>query len=331
MNQEYFTLIIRHLEGSIQPEESKRLQRWLLEDVQNRIFFEEVSQHWEGKSPLQEDFEERPAWEQLSARLDIQLEDQKSTPASYKPNWQWSKAAAVFIGFFVVSGLLYWWFLQNHTFTYSTRPGQVTTLWLPDSSLVTLFENSALSYHKNSRQREVTLQGEAFFDVKKQNGIPFLVKTSHLDVRVLGTSFSVKSYEKDDITETTLIEGSVEISSKDENGRLSGKKILQPQQKAMYSKKTQQLEVTIENKGQLNQLAESSLVFKNERLDRVLEVMSRQHKITISTENSNLNRCTITADFSHQPLEVAMELLCELIEASYRGDGGEIYISGKGC
>ena len=333
MNQEYFTIIIRQLEGSIRPEEDKKLQQWLNLDPENRLFFEQIKQHWEGNSHLQEDFEEQPAWERLSNQLDLHRDQEKiilPKPA-FKLNWQWSGIAAVFAGFLMVSSLMYWWFFMNSTLTYSTNPGQITTIWLPDSSLVTLFENSELAYHKSSGQREVTLKGEAFFDVKKQNGTPFLVKTSHFNIRVLGTSFNVKSYQQDEKTETTLIEGRVEISSKDETGKVSEKQILQPQQKAIYSKKTQQMEVIIENEGQLNQLAEGSLVFSNERLGKVLEVMSREHKITINTENSRLNRCTITADFSHQSLEVAMQLLCELIEASYRNVDGEIFISGEGC
>lgn len=334
MNQEYLTLIIRCLEGSIQAEESKKLESWLHSDIQNRVVFEEIKQHWEGKSALQKGYAEQPAWEQLSKRLDIQLYHREGITQLRpirKRNWHWPQVAAVFVGFLMVISLVYWWVVQDRSITYSTHSKQITTIWLPDSSLVTLFENSTLSYRLTPSHREVILYGKAFFDVKKQNNTPFLVKTTHLDVRVLGTSFDVKSYQEDENVETTLITGSVEISSKDENGKVSEKRVLQTHQKAIYSKKTQQMMVSAEDRYQLARLAEGTLVFKNERLDRVLEAISRKHQITINTENSQLNRCTVTADFSNQSLEVTMKLLCELVEASYRRSDSEVYISGKGC
>ncbi|QEH41286.1 FecR family protein [Chitinophaga sp. XS-30] len=100
-----------------------------------------------------------------------------------------------------------------HNYEYYTSQGKHKTIMLPDSSVIMLNENSHLSISKNfdARHREVTITGEAFFDIKHDAAHPFVVHTSEYRIRVLGTSFNVKSYPGGSRTETDLISGKVEI------------------------------------------------------------------------------------------------------------------------
>jgi ferric-dicitrate binding protein FerR (iron transport regulator) len=116
----------------------------------------------------------------------------------------------------------------------STKYGSKTKLVLPDGSQVWLNAGSKLTYDKNygNAIREVSLSGEAFFDVVKNAARPFVIHTEKIDIRVLGTAFNVKSYPGEKNTETSLIRGSIEVTI---HNRLSGKIILKPNEKLVIA------------------------------------------------------------------------------------------------
>ena len=112
----------------------------------------------------------------------------------------------------------------------ATRNGSRTSLYLPDGTHVWLNAGSRITYNKNfgASAREVDLSGEAFFDVAHNPGSPFIIHTSRLDIKVLGTSFNVKSYPADKTTETVLIHGSIEVAV---HNKTNEKIILKPNEK----------------------------------------------------------------------------------------------------
>jgi ferric-dicitrate binding protein FerR (iron transport regulator) len=115
-----------------------------------------------------------------------------------------------------------------------TANGSRTHLTLPDGTRVWLNAGSHLTYDKNygSARREINLAGEAFFEVAKDPRQPFIIHTSRMDVRVLGTSFNVKSYAADKTTEATLVRGSIAVSIKN---RPDETIILKPNQKLIVT------------------------------------------------------------------------------------------------
>lgn len=117
------------------------------------------------------------------------------------------------------------------------KPGSKSKIILPDGTVVRLNSSSRLTYKNdfNKDVREVSLEGEAFFDVTKDAKHPFIVHTSNIDIRVLGTLFNVKSYEQDPTIETTLLRGSIEVFNK--NDASAPKIILKPNEKMIFQKK----------------------------------------------------------------------------------------------
>ena len=116
----------------------------------------------------------------------------------------------------------------------STKPGSRTQIQLPDGSVVRLNSSSSLTYDKNFGKniREVSLTGEAFFDVTKDSSHPFIIHTNVIDIKVLGTAFNVKSYPNDANTETSLIRGKVEVTVKN---RANEKIYLAPNEKLVVA------------------------------------------------------------------------------------------------
>jgi ferric-dicitrate binding protein FerR (iron transport regulator) len=114
----------------------------------------------------------------------------------------------------------------------TTRPGSKTQLRLPDGTSVWLNASSNLTYDENfgNNIREVSLSGEAFFDVVKDPSRPFIIHTKAINIKVLGTEFNVKAYPEDPYTETSLIRGSVEVTIK---SRPQEKHYLKPNEKML--------------------------------------------------------------------------------------------------
>ena len=112
-----------------------------------------------------------------------------------------------------------------------TKNGSRTKIVLPDGSQVWLNAGSNLDYNNstfNKELREVSLNGEAYFDVTKNKEKPFIIHTKKMDIKVLGTVFNVRSYNDEKIAEAALIKGSIEVTLKD---RKDQKIILKPNEK----------------------------------------------------------------------------------------------------
>ncbi len=211
----------------------------------------------------------------------------------------------------------------------STNNGSRTKLLLPDGSGVWLNAGSKLSYSKkmDGKLREVELEGEAFFDIVKDLARPFIIHTSKMDVKVLGTRFNVKAYEQDKTLETSLINGSVEIRLK--NAPLK-KYTLKPNQKLVLggdepanltttaAERTQE-----EDKVELKELTylegstadvESSwtrniLSFEDEPFLEVSKKMERWYDVTFEFKNKRWENEFLRGSFEKESLEQAMTAL----------------------
>src|SRR4029078_631833 len=98
--------------------------------------------------------------------------------------------------------------------TVSTKRGSKSKVQLPDGTQVWLNADSRIAYNEKfqGNLREVTLEGEAYFDVVRDEKRPFVIHTAAIDIKVLGTAFNVRSYANEKNTETSLIRGSIEVT-----------------------------------------------------------------------------------------------------------------------
>lgn len=103
---------------------------------------------------------------------------------------------------------------QSAQNTVTTRKGSKSNVQLPDGTIVWLNADSKLMYDENFRgdYRKVYLQGEAYFEVVRDDKRPFIIHTKTIDIKVLGTVFNVKAYEAEENVETSLIKGSIEVT-----------------------------------------------------------------------------------------------------------------------
>ncbi|CAN5816670.1 hypothetical protein BH24BAC1_BH24BAC1_38050 [soil metagenome] len=158
--------------------------------------------------------------ERESLRLEEAIRHPAQTKVRSIPAW-YQMAAALFAGLVLLGGLSLGLREWLRTERISTAYGQTKTVWLPDSSQVTLNANSTLTYPtdwKEGAAREVSLRGEAFFQVRKHPGpagmAKFVVHTEEMDVQVIGTSFNVVN--RGSRTQVVLEEGHVRVHLKDD-------------------------------------------------------------------------------------------------------------------
>jgi transmembrane sensor len=209
-----------------------------------------------------------------------------------------------------------------------------STIYLPDGSVVWLKEKSRLEYPNSftGSTREVTLTGEAFFDVAKDQERPFIIQSTYLTTRVTGTRFNIKAYENEELQEVTVITGEVIVTLKKSASDKVEEVVLKPNQKAIYlPKKNSLLESSEVDQKKYSSLVESKLDFNEVSLEDIIAVLNATHNANISVSNEQMKNCIITADLTNESLETSIAVISRAINAEYAITENHIILSGLGC
>ena len=160
--------------------------------------------------------------------------------------------------------------------------GKRSSILLSDGTKVWLNSGSRLVYSPafKGKTREVYLEGEACFDVAKDAGKPFYVKTDAYNIKVFGTKFNVMAYKEENQFNTILVEGKVSLNV---NGQLFSKEVfLAPNQKASFSQENKKFQISeVDNIGNYLAWIDGYLFFDNEDISGVIKKVSRYYNITI--------------------------------------------------
>ena len=189
-------LLYRFFKGETSYNEEKQIKSWMKESDENYSSF----------------LRERKIYDTILL-TDTNPSMQRKRYAKLSP-WITSIAAAIIL--VLLLGGIYLYFLSNKTEHYNTilvPPGQRINLILSDNTNLWLNANTTFSYPTefSKDKRIVYLDGEAYFEVSKNEKKPFIVKTSQGDIHVTGTSFNVEAYSKHKSFETSLFEGGIDI------------------------------------------------------------------------------------------------------------------------
>lgn len=200
---------------------------------------------------------------------------------------------------------------------------------LPDGTSIWLKPNSKITYAKNiaaSKIREVTLSGEAFFDVKRDTLHPFIIKTGHINTKVLGTSFNIKAYDGADQAEVSVITGKVLVYlDKGLKDKGTSEVYLLPNQKAVYSKTTTNLHK--ESNRTLSMWEKDTFTFNDTPLSEVANTLEQHFKVKIEIENTEVRKYTLKADFNKQNLPDILELLSKSMDLNYEISDKQVWIN----
>ena len=248
-----FILLTRYLNNETDESETSQVEAWSEASHENKMVFLKIQKAWllATASAGMQEWEKTTSKEQFLLKL-LKAEVREEEDLSISDNNSWKTirkalayAAAILILVGIPSLFIYRHFFvspndfsKEKIFTLISAPkGSKTEMVLADGTKVWLNAGSILKFSTdfNNTNREVFLDGEAYFDVTKNKNKPFLVRTSKITLRVLGTSFNVKSYSEEKTIETTLIRGEVKVEKSDADGHISNY-LLKPNQKAIFNK-----------------------------------------------------------------------------------------------
>lgn len=315
-------IITKYLEGHASKEEQLKLLEWM-RDKKNQLDFHRYKLVW--KNSLKENQfpgNGEESWNKLQAQL-LQ-KSYNRWQGSWKIN-QFFKYAAIF--FFVISlgGLAY--FLSDfskHTkesfTTVIAENGQISKVELPDGSLVWLNSGSKISYCNNFayNNRDVNLLGEAYFNITKNEDLPLIVNCEDLQVKVLGTRFNVKAYQRSNYIGIVLEEGAVELLNKQIES-FSCK--LKSGERARYDKSNMELNVSNVNTTKFTAWKEGVMNVYDQSMERVVKRLETRYnqKFEISDEVKDFH---YTFTIQNESLDEIIKLMEKItpIKATQRND-----------
>jgi len=217
-----------------------------------------------------------------------------------------------------------------------TKNGNRTKIVLPDGSQVWLNAGSNLDYNNsifNKDLREVTLNGEAYFDVTRNAEKPFIIHTKKMDVKVIGTAFNVRSYSYEKTAEASLIKGSIEVTLKDRKDQIitlkPNEKISiatdEPKQQVSKAGKTTVVKNDIKPIPQIivkelkanptnNIIAEiawtqNKLYFEDENLENIAPMLERWFGKKVEITNVSLKNLRYYGNFENETMEEVLSYL----------------------
>lgn len=367
-------LVGKKLAGEASAEELNELEGLLRSDPDMHYALQNITDLWNLPAPATNDVEDAfnrhinrlkdagADWEQPQ-HSDLQPDFTIPQKRSRKKLMVISIAVAV-----LMVASIYWYnsvtrsrpFVAGHTGEkneVSTRNGSKSKITLPDGSRVWLNAGSVLTYNKDfgGDIREVNLSGEAFFEVMslplatpgeggKQGKVPFIIHTQHIDIRVLGTAFNVKSYPGDKQTETSLVHGKVEVLI---HNRPEEKFTLRPNEKLVVMNQDVPAVATVKpnpsndepivSLSKLTYTATDSLlvetawvqnklVFDNESFDEVATKMERWYNVEIEFADDKKQALRFTGVFENETIQEALNYMSITAPFHYAIQGNKIII-----
>jgi Fe2+-dicitrate sensor, membrane component len=233
--------------------------------------------------------------------------------------------------------------LQNEVVTSTSK----SKLRLPDGSTVILNRQSKLVYNKDFgvQHRSISLTGEAYFDIAHNSTAPLIVTAGPVKIKVTGTAFNVRAYGIDSTIETSLIRGSIEVSSADDPERVIR---MRPNEKIVFSKVNTPAAITQpENYRrsfiQMNRIqpnptdstineivwVQDKLVFSREPFYSLAQKMERWYQVKFRFQDTISEQLSLTGSLEKETLTEALDALRQLTPFNYKVDSGIVTISRK--
>ena len=266
----------------------------------------QMQNHWE-QIPADQSLDDRMA--RLLRLLKIQTMFVKSTKGKSFLNYYQKVAAVLLIP--LLLGFGYWLLrtpgAQSQAMATIHSPmGARTEFVLPDGTTGWLNSGSELAYPVEfSTNREVKLQGEAYFNVVHQHGDHFQVKTNALTVEVLGTSFDVAAYENDAEINVILKEGRVKILDTDDKESY----IMKPNEKFSYNSRMKTMSVSSIDAADQTSWTQGILKFRGESLLEVMRELGRWYNVDFEIRDKQLQEYNFKATFKDEQLDEILRMI----------------------
>ena len=316
-------LLVKYLLGEPTGAEQTTVQQWIAAGEENAKYYNHFKLVWDtskniaAKSTVNED----EAWARFKQRTEREAIKPKTIEMPAPPKTNWMRAAAIVL-VVIACGFLMKLMLENSDPKMIAMQSFDSVLidTLPDGSVVTLNKNASISYPERftGGSREVALEGEAFFNVSPDKSHPFIITANEAQIRVVGTSFNVKTGEAE--TEVIVETGVVEVSKKENEVTLN------PNEKATVSKNKKnpiKQQVTDEL---YNYYRTKEFVCNNTPLWRLVDVLNEAYRVNIVITDNKLNNLPLTTIFRNESLDNILDVIAETFNVKVEKDGKNIFL-----
>lgn len=324
-NKHIDELIANYLTEGLDKNALDELKTWIAASAENQQYFIRQREIWfsavsrEAASVYDKD----KAFENFRNRVESQKEIQSTSRRGFSLSALWRYAAVVAI-IIAVGCISYWQGEVNVKDTFADISveaplGSKTKLYLPDGTLVWLNAGSRMTYSQGFGvdNRKVELEGEGYFEVKRNEKIPFFVKTKDLQLQVLGTKFNFRDYPEDHEVVVSLLEGKVGL-----NNLLREEKeaVLSPDERAVLNKANGLLTVESVTASNASQWTDGSLFFDEELLPDIAKELERSYNVKIHIANDSLKTFRFYGNFvrREQNIQEVLEALASTEKMQYK-------------
>ena len=322
-------IIARVLSGESSSDDILSLSEWLNENEKNRDEFRRLKNYWDADVAFKHSVAPAFSADKLQQKINVQRRQ-----TARRQLWRNAIpliAAACLL--FIFSTALFLYNTNNRTSEHYTllTDEHTSNFTLEDGTVITLNKNSRLSYSDKygKDSRNVKLEGEAYFSVASDAEKPFIVKTSNLSVRVLGTKFNISAYLTNDRTIATLNSGKIQVNV--QSGKTDSKYILKPNQEIVFNKIDNSVLINTVT-GENSSWKDGSLVFQDATFNDIVNTIERRYGITVDYDKQEFLNTPYTIKFIHnESLEDVLNVLQDVVGGfEYKQKNSKVTIIKKG-
>lgn len=323
-------IINKYLTGQCTEEELVEVNAWMKESEENarQLFRMEEIYHLGKFNHYADGQRMARAEKQLYKKLDEEKGKQNKILRMHR----WMRYAAAIAAILVIGGGAGYWFYQSGTdqqmMVAVANEGIVKEVVLPDGTKVWLNNSAILKYPRefSEKERNVHLEGEAYFEVTKNRHKPFTIQSDAMRVRVLGTRFNFKCDKRCRIAEATLIEGEIEVKGNKEEGQI----ILAPGQRAELNKNNGRLTVK-QVDAKMDAVWHDNLIpFQKADIFTITKALERFYDVKIILSPDIQSNKTYSGVLKRKAdIESVLKSLQNSIPIDYKIVGSNIFISPK--
>lgn len=321
-------LLGKFLAQETDAQESALVENWLKQDAAHQKELDDYQFIWQKVSTLKEEkvVNIDAAWNKVKSKIDLPKEMKVIAFTPKKQSFFTPFRIAASITLLLAAGLLAIFLSQKNTEIISLKTTSNTLeKTLPDGSIVFLNTHTNFSYPADFQGdiREVNLTGEAFFKVQRDESKPFVIHANGSDVKVLGTSFNVRAYDKN--VKVSVETGKVQFKNKAKQTLL----VRGEEAEFVADKDTIKRASTMDK----NVFAYKTkvFVFENSSLEHVIKVLSENYHTKILLKNDRIKTCRLTTKFDNETLPNALNVIAETLNLNITPQGEKYIIDGEGC
>lgn len=338
------SLLKKFLKGTTTPEESKEVNEWYSQFQRNE---EDLKLH----DPEHTEELQQKIFNKIKIKTIGSAGPKGKTQPFLNSTIRWAASVsillAVGIGFFLLKRTDSQVVRENKavavqgTKVITNTAETISHLTLSDGSIVSLQPKSSIEFPElfSKINREVQLTGEAFFDVAKDKGRPFIINTGDVTIKVLGTSFNVKAYEEDEEITVAVKTGKVMVSSKTKSspdvvsGEDKDEIILTPNQEVVYSTVSENFMKKLAEKPAiiLEQPTLFEMSYDGTPVTKIFDVLEENYGIEIKYDENILKGCSLTTTMAEEGFFERIEIICKAIGAQYEIIDSTVVVTSDGC